>query len=438
MSAGGGIGDHPLRYALANEFHARPFAALRAPCHAAILAIKAPHDAAARDPDADRAHLIALLDRYGAPHPPPGATHWHGRLGRIDLRWERHTEFVTYALFGEGAPEPAFAGTAFDALPAAWLAEAPGLRVASALARVERDPGPGEGSGGGPGVGLEARLGAWFVAESLAVSRVLDGAATVASDFRIDAAGHVRFAVLAGEACGAQRLGRIVQRLFEIEIYRAMSMLGLARARALGPDLKRLDGALGAVTEEMVAGLASPEESLRALLQGSAEIEAVAARASFRFGATRAYERIVTQRIEVLREQRVADHQTIGEFMARRYDPAMRTVDSVAERLRAMSGRAARASDLLRTRVDVARSAQTQVLLESMDRRADLQLRLQRTVEGLSVVAISYYAVGLALYLLGPVAAATGLGMAVMAAGVTPGVVLGVWWMVRRVRRSME
>jgi uncharacterized membrane-anchored protein len=429
MNGARGIDDHPLRYAMANEFHARPFAALQAPCHVAILAIMAPEDAAGRDPDADRAHLIALLDRYGATHPAPGATHWHGRIGKLDLRWERHTEFSTYALFGEGLPKEPFSAPAFEAMPAGWLAAAPGVRVASALARIEPDPGP---------EGVEARVDDWFVAESRAVSRVLGGAATVASDFRIDAAGHVRFAVFADQGCGAQRLGRIVQRLFEIEIYRAMSMLGLARARALGPDLKRLDGTLGAVMEEMVGDLASPEATLRTLLQGSAEIEAAAARASFRFGATRAYERIVVQRIEVLREARVANHQTIGEFMARRYDPAMRTVDSVAERLRAMSGRAARASDLLRTRVDVARSAQSQELLESMDRRAALQLRLQRTVEGLSVVAISYYAVGLALYVLDPLLGAAGVGRAVAAAAATPVVVLAVWWMVRRIRRAVE
>ena len=54
--------------------------------------------------------------------------------------------------------------------------------------------------------------------------------------------------------------------------------------------------------------------------------------------------------------------------------------------------------------MDVERSAQNQALLTSMDRRADLQLRLQKTVEGLSVVAISYYAVSLVSYLLYPLA----------------------------------
>ncbi|MBT8476059.1 MAG: DUF3422 domain-containing protein, partial [Alphaproteobacteria bacterium] len=118
--------------------------------------------------------------------------------------------------------------------------------------------------------------------------------------------------------------------------------------------------------------------------------------------------------------------------------PAMRTVKSTESRMRAMAERAMRAGNLLRTRVDVERSAQNQALLESMDRRADLQLRLQRTVEGLSVVAISYYAVNLAIYVLGPVGSEVGISKIVLTAAVTPLVILGVWWLVRRIRKTVE
>ena len=96
--------------------------------------------------------------------------------------------------------------------------------------------------------------------------------------------------------------------------------------------------------------------------------------------------------------------------MMRRYEPAMRTVKSAERRLEQMAERAARAGELLRTRVDVERQAQNQGLLESMDRRADLALRLQHTVEGLSVVAISYYAVSLAAYVAAPFRRAPGAG----------------------------
>ena len=174
------------------------------------------------------------------------------------------------------------------------------------------------------------------------------------------------------------------------------------------------------------------------LLTISAELESLAVQHSFRFGATGAYEAIVTQRIAALRETRIGGRQLFGEFMMRRYDPAIRTVKSTESRLRQMAERAERAAELLRTRVDVERSAQNQRLLESMDRRADLALRLQHTVEGLSVVAISYYAVSLAYYLIAPLAAGMGLDEKYAKAGLTPLVVLAVWLMVRRIRKTLH
>ena len=159
---------------------------------------------------------------------------------------------------------------------------------------------------------------------------------------------------------------------------------------------------------------------------------------TFRFGATAAYEAILNQRIQVLREERIMGRQTFAEFMMRRYDPAMRTVKSAEKRLGEMSERAERAAELLRTRVDVERSAQNQRLLESMDRRADQALRLQHTVEGLSVVAISYYAVSLTGYLAYPLAKALGMGKDMLTAALVLPVIGAVWLMVRRIRRSMH
>ena len=190
-------------------------------------------------------------------------------------------------------------------------------------------------------------------------------------------------------------------------------------------------GELAPLTENRV------EQTLKALLGISSRLEALLAQTEFRFGATGAYEAIVNQRIDVLREERFEGRQTFAEFMMRRFDPAMRTVKSTEGRLKAMAERAIRAGELLRTRVDVERQAQNQELLESMDKRADLQLRLQKTVEGLSVVAISYYAVNLAVYILGPVAEAGDVPKLLLTAGVTPVVVIGVWAVVRRIRREV-
>ncbi|MHA6345583.1 DUF3422 family protein [Roseivivax sp. CAU 1761] len=424
------IQDHPLRYRLANELHARPFPSLTAPCRAVFLAVKKPRNAAGRDRALDLAHLTALLDRHGTQHPQPGATHFSGRIGRHSLKWEQHTEFVTYTVFLDGSGGRPFDPADFEVFPADWLDQAPGVRMTSALIRVAVRPDDE--------TEIADLLEDWFVPESVATSAVIDDDAIIAGDFRIDPAGHQRFAVFARPHVGERRIGRIVQRLCEIETYKTMSMLGFTKVRELSPKLGEIDGELSQLMEAMTQGTAPAEETLKALLAVSAELETLSAQTAFRLGATEAYEAIVAQRISVLREVRWEGRQTFAEFMMRRYDPAMRTVKSAERRIGTMSQRAMRAGELLRTRVEVERQAQNQSLLESMNRRADMQLRLQKTVEGLSTVAISYYAVSLAAYLLYPLAEGLGISKGMLTAAVTPFVVVGVWAMIRRIRHQVE
>lgn len=421
--------DHPLRYALVNELHARPFPALEMPAQVVYMAIKEPVAAHARDRGRDRAHLLQLLDMHGAAHPAPDATHHTARLGRMDLKWESHTEFVTYSAFTKGLDARAFDPASAAVLPADWLEASPGNALVAALIRVEVLPEDE--------AAIMPLIDDWFVPESVAAARVVDGAAVVAADFRIDPAGFMRFAVFVRKGTGARRIGRIVQRLCEIETYRAMSMLGLDRARDLSGQLNALDPRLAA----LVAGLDGRGKDARAadgalheLLSIAAELESLSVNLNFRFSATKAYEALVAQRITALREERTFGRQTFAEFMMRRYDPAMRTIRASEARLAAMTDRAARAAELLRTRVDVERSAQNQALLQSMDTRAEAALRLQHTVEGLSVVAVSYYALGLVSYLITPLGEALQLPKAVMMAAAVPLVVGLVWWGLRRLR----
>ena len=424
------IEDHPQRYPLVNELHARPFPELSVPCHAVYLAVKEPADAANRDRALDRAHLLGLLDRHATMHPAPDATHFSDRIGKADLKWESHTEFVTYSAFSAGISQRAFDPAEAEVFPEDWLNQAPGKRLVSVLIRVEPMPDTE--------ADLRDKLENWFVPESLAASHVADGAAVIAGDFRLDPAGHMRFAVFVRPGTSPRLVGQIVQRLNEIETYRAVSMLGLMRSRQLTARLNGLDPKLSALVSGLDSAQPSPEAALHELLTISAELESLAVQLSFRFGATGAYEAIVNQRIEVLREMRIAGRQTFGEFMMRRYDPAMRTVKSAEVRLRSMAERAQRAAELLRTRVDVERSAENQKLLGSMDRRADLQLRLQRTVEGLSTVAITYYGVNLASYAAYPLTEPWGISKGLSLALLTPLVLVAVWLMVRHIRNRLD
>jgi uncharacterized membrane-anchored protein len=235
-----------------------------------------------------------------------------------------------------------------------------------------------------------------------------------------------------------RQAGRLVQRLFEIEAYRMMALLALPIARRQAPRILAIESSLASLTDAIAHNGDRDEALLGELTRLAAEVESGLAASQFRFGASRAYSDLVRTRIAELREHRIASMQTIEEFMARRLTPAMATCSSVSQRMRDVAERVARASALLSTRVDIARQRQNQALLASMERRAGLQLRLQQTVEGLSVAAITYYVVGLIAYL---AKALHGAGLAVspelVTGGSIPVVLALVALALRRIHRNI-
>jgi len=418
--------DHPLRAALTNEVHARPFVPLRPPMRITHIAMLSGESGFA----ADRAHLDLLLDAYNRPRPAAEVNHVFQDFGVFRLKWERHTEFCTWTVFVDGTAGGPFAAPAIAALPADWVAALPGSRLVAVHAAVERAGAPS----------AVDELARYFDPEFMAGSAVAGGGAEAWTDFRIHDDGFGRILVR-DLALKPRQAGRLVQRLLEIETYRMMALLALPVAREVSPTISAADRELVAITQAM-HDLAGPGDERRLLgkLTGlAAEIERVTAQSSYRFGAARAYHALVERRIGELREQRIEGVQTIAEFMERRLAPALRTCAATAERLEAIAERLSRASNLLRSRVDIALEAQNQELLASMDRRARIQLRLQATVEGLSVAAISYYVVGLIGYAAKaleksgvPVHPETATGIAI------PIVVAAVWVLVRRVRRHVS
>jgi len=397
-----GLRDHPLRHELSEELHARPFARLKAPLRATHLALLSGEDAA----EDDRRHVAALCAQFGAPPPGDSDTHHMADLGAFQLKWERHTEFSSYTFFAspgearekesgaarETESKDLFETKGLDGVPRAWLKTLSG----EMLVGVHLSLMPGTEAV--PGADRAARA---FGTDNLAGSMAAGGAAAVFVDFRIHDDGFGRILVY-DRHLKPRQAGRLVQRLFEIEAYRALALLALPVARRHGRDLTIAGGRLSEMTGRMaaMADLEDERRLLAELTNNSAKIERIAADASYRFAAARAYYALVRRRVEELREERVEGLQTIHGFLERRLAPAMRTCEATAARLDTLSARLSRTGDLLRTRVDVKLESQNSALMHSMDRRARLQLRLQQTVEGLSVAAISYYLVGLISYAL--------------------------------------
>ena len=237
-----------------------------------------------------------------------------------------------------------------------------------------------------------------FEGNPLNGSGVGDGVARVTADFRIHADGFSRF-LIDDVSLTPRQAGRMVQRLLEIETYLMRALLTYPLARATMPVLVDADLQLAALINEMAAVRSEDEPALLdRLTRLAATVESTISSTLYRICAARAYQELVERRIAELREVRVEGLPTLREFVERRLLPAMSTCETVARLQESLSERISRASELLRTRVDISLQRQNQAILSTTARRAKLQLRLQQTVEGLSVAAISYYVVGLIGY----------------------------------------
>lgn len=378
--------DHPLRTDLNDEVHARPPERLPVPTRVSFLALMG--DGGERD--REWGHVCALVRSHGVEPPPAPVTHLSLSLGAFRLKWERHTEFSRYKFIVEGGTDHPFAEPAIDRVPREWLNDIPGrTMVAAHVALVQAEAGVPD---------YEAVAERLFSGHTLIGSAIAGGAATALTDWRIHADGFSRVLVH-NRSMLPRQAGRMVQRLLEIDTYRVMALLALPIARELGPKLAVYERELAEITAQLVGATAADESQLlQRLTRLEAEIESAEARHHYRFTAAAAYHELVQRRISELREERIQGLQTFQEFTDRRLAPAMNTCASIAMRQESLSRRVARATQLLSTRVDVTREGQNQALLESMNRRAQLQLRLQETVEGLSVAAVTYYIVGLVGY----------------------------------------
>jgi uncharacterized membrane-anchored protein len=418
------LAPHPLRAAILGEVHARPFTPISVPGRIVHFAF----DTSGPRAQTDRANLVAFCEGRGLPAPAPAEKQHRVPFGTTFLRWEQHSEFTTYTweMPSDPGDAPFHPGAASIASPMRLVPQPGPLLVAIDLHLLAEDS-------------ERAAPESLFDRASLAVAENSDGTAVYATDFQPGPSGFVRILV-ADRGMPAERAGALVQRVIEVETYRTLALLGLPEAQRLAPSIGSSEKRLVEVTEEMrrSGDLASNHKLLHELTALAAEVEAGAAASVFRFGASRAYEELVEQRLQTIGERKVGGLPTWSSFLARRMKPAMRTCVTLEARQSSLSLKLARAANLLRTRVDVELEQQNQELLKSMNARTRLQLRLQSTVEGLSVAAITYYVVGLFGYL---VKAAHDTGRmtmepSIITAAFVPVAAIAIWWIVRRIRRK--
>lgn len=387
-----GLPEHPLRLRLNDEMHARPPISLAGPTWVSHLVMLHAGEDGPVSASAETTHLekLRLLVAGDISSTRIEGAHWTLDAGPIRLKWERHNEFSTYTFFCERNPDDLETSIALNAFPEEWRRDIPGvLLVASHVEHCDEACRPA----------IDVLKEFEAQQESGVATWVSDNDALVMSNFRLRK-GATRFLVI-DQGMRARQAGRTVQRLLEIETYRMMALLAFPVAKEVSVFLDRAEKELSDLMGLMANANSHEDERLllSSLTRLATEIERSIAATAFRFGAAQAYYNIVRRRIEDLREKRVEGFPSMQSFMERRLGPAMQTCLSTARRQNDLSTRIARKSALLRTRVDIELERQNQELLTQMNRRSKLQLRLQETVEGLSVVAITYYGSQIVHYL---------------------------------------
>ncbi|MFK7901763.1 MAG: DUF3422 family protein, partial [Nitratireductor sp.] len=353
--------------------------------------------------------------------PDKDAVYHEINWGNGKLRWEKHSEFSTFTFNTqmEGDFQSEFKNHPFREGFAA-----PGSLIS--VCRIEVKPQSKTN------MKLLDRLDQ----SSLCATEIGSKNSLIATDFRQDKFGMTTYLLLS-DKMPENRIGFYVKSALEMETYRTLAMLAMPLAQRLSKKLSKFELELARLTSSIRGAVANENEMLLSKINElSAELEADSAASLFRFGATKAYGSIASTRASFFGTSNQSEYVTLLAFLNRSLKPAMLTCTSIQERQENISQKLARTSNLLRTRVEIDIEHQNRNLLESMNKRTMMQFRLQKTVEGLSIAAVSYYVIGLLYYLFNAMYEAGLLNVsAKMLAGISvPFVVLVLWFFVKFIR----
>ncbi|ANI80204.1 DUF3422 family protein [Sphingobium sp. EP60837] len=410
--------NHPFRVFLSTEMHVRKLPPISAPTRLVQILIFLPPDKM----EQERLRLLAELD-FGQDE-YPDRNFLNLSVDGYQIIWERHTEILSYTFIRPGALDAPFDADAIRCLPHDYFSKGDGQVVrATQIAFSDRE--------------MPEVVAASFEQDDLVICEVVDGGATIWSDFRLKPDGFGRLLVVNRNMSGTEA-ALTIQRVQELGNYRNMALLGLPVAQQWAKTLTQLESRLAELTCQTAMIDADDATLLHDISDLSAELGAIVASTRYRMSASKAYAAMTTERLQQLRTKRLSSFPTLEDFTDRRLLPAVRTCISFSDRLEDLSQRVAWTTALLRTRVDTALSQQNRDLLRSMNHRARLQLRLQETVEGLSVVAITYYLVGILGYVLHGIEHSIPLPHDLMLAMLAPAVLFFLWLAKLRLRHHID
>ena len=399
--------DHPSRRQLHEEVHARPPIALWP--NERVLSQSFLLDANSRQKQID---WIATLSRaLDVPNNSEDPSFKFLTItpepDRVVIKWELHGEFATIAVIVHNKTKvtgPLLSSRLqiegqlddlLENLKCPKISEAGGVRISALDLTFEQRPLFSDAD----------EVADIFNGNTLVGSYLLSNKKSqIWTDLCLDEDGFISY-FIPHETLGSRQAGRIARGIAEAETYRMTAMLAFPVAKSLSSPLRNAESELAGLSEKIShlqsEAVANPERDgqfLGELSQLASKTEQWISGYGLRFTAAEAYSQLLNKNLLELKETPIQGVQTLSEFMDRRFQPAMGTCLWTQRRLKELSDRISRTTQTLRTRIEFVNEEQTQKLLASMDQRARLQLRLQETVESLSVLVLTYYAVSLLAY----------------------------------------
>ena len=374
------IREHRLRQQVVQEMHLRRWPALTAPSQVVqiLRLVDAPARMAEREAMAHLPHGWVLEDS-------DNSRHHSGTAGVARFVLEQHSEASALTLILPGLADP------MPTEMLAWAEAMPGEVIRATRITIVADEAT-----------AEQILPSMACSEPELVSCHIGpqaGQMRIWTDFRLRKDRYGRLLV-AANGMSPPDLSRAVQRVQELGNYRNLALLGLPMAQGCWARLDAVEAAMGTLAGDVARPDITDDALLDRVSAQSLELMAITTTSGYRMSATAAYAQIVEERLAELAPRPIAGFLSLGDFTQRRLLPAVRTCAAHVRRETELGARADRFAALLRTRIETRIENQNARLLQSIEASAVMQLRLQQLVEGLSVVALSYYCVGLLGYVL--------------------------------------
>ncbi len=378
-------------YTCYHELHTRPFPKIKGPVKISSLAFHHKKSALTEHSiQHEIAHITTLCHDYQHKGPDKNCRHFYLDFKDFELRWERHNEFSSYTFLVRTNNHKFFSEPAIDIVPKKWLKAIVGTVISALHIEVQDANGAHKNT---------AQIKPFFEHHRLLGSTLRQGNTSMWSAMHLHQDNFNRILLLSNKIHQCQS-GRIIRTLLELEAYRNLILLAFPLAQHIGNEVNHIEIQLAELLNHSNDKACTEQQQLATLSTMAATLSQLIAKSRYRFDAAIAYYQIVESRFDELQEEKIEGLQTVTAFIKRRLSPALRTIKATKYRLDDLAKRTDRASDFLRTKIDMVIEQQNQELLTSMNNRAQMQLNLQQTVEGLSVIVVTYYLLALTQFLL--------------------------------------